>query len=796
MEKLRRASAAAASLRNPIHNLTPLKQMGDLLLVAFLTKTLSESGTRSLDPETLPLSENLVIQIIRRTQLDVSRKTDFFKWCSLRESYKHSAWTYSQMFRQLCRAEYLEDVPSLLRLMKGDGVLVGPETFKMLLDALIRLGKLDYAIQILDYMEELEASVSPLIYESVIVAFAKKNQVGLALNIFFKLLDEPGSKPGSAACNSLLAALKKADMREDFRTVFDRLRETKEFELDTWGYNICIHGFGMWGDLPTSLNLFREMQEKEKLYSDDKRFGPDLCTYNSLIQSLCLAGKVKDGLIVYEELKASGHRPDAFTYRILIQGCSKSSQINEATRVFTEMQYNGFVPEAVVYNSLLDGMFKANRVVEACQLFEKMVDDGVRATPWTYNILIHGLCRNGRAEAGYSLFSELKKKGQLVDGVTYSIVVLQLVKEGEFEEALRVVEEMEDKGIAVDLVTITALLIGFHRQGRWDWTERLMKHIRDGNLVPSVIKWETEMEASLKNRKNRLKEDYTPLFPFRGGIKEFLRASSAESKEPSSTNEDDLWSTSPHMDRLANQVKSGEYTSQLFSLARGHRVVESQDVEESDGASFDVAMVNTFMSIFLAKGQLSVACKLFEVFSNTGMNPASYTYNALMSSFVKKGYFDEAWNVLHEMGDKLRPADIATYNVIIQGLGKMGRADIASSVLDKLMDHGGCLDIVMYNTLINALGKAGRIDEANKLFDQMKCSGINPDVVTYNTLIEVHTRAGRLKEAHKLLKTMLDAGCLPDSVTDTILDALAREIDKARYQKASIISQNSDSPSS
>lgn len=248
----------------------------------------------------------------------------------------------------------------------------------------------------------------------------------------------------------------------------------------------------------------------------------------------------------------------------------------------------------------------------------------------------------------------------------------------------------------------------------------------------------------------------------------------------------DPWSSSPYMDLLAGQVSSNKHSSQLFSLSRGKRI------QQKGMDSFDIDMVNTYLSIFLAKGNLSLACKLFEIFTNMGVNPVSYTYNSLLSSFVKKGYFNEAWGVLHEMGEKVCQADIATYNLIIQGLGKLGRADLATAVLEKLMKQGGYLDIVMYNTLINALGKAGRIDETNKLFQQMRTSGINPDVVTYNTLIEVHSKAGRLKDAYKFLKMMLDAGCPPNHVTDTTLDFLEREIEKMRYQKASIKRANTE----
>ena len=62
------------------------------------------------------------------------------------------------------------------------------------------------------------------------------------------------------------------------------------------------------------------MKEEEKSLSFDL-FGSNLCTYNSLIHVFCLVGKVKDVLIVWEELKVSGHESDVFTYRIFIQRC-------------------------------------------------------------------------------------------------------------------------------------------------------------------------------------------------------------------------------------------------------------------------------------------------------------------------------------------------------------------------------------------------------------------------------------------------------------------------------------------
>ncbi|CAL5191066.1 unnamed protein product [Lathyrus oleraceus] len=777
-----------------------LKQVAELLTVASITKTLFKN------PQTLSqiinnkpiITQTLILKILSNPSLHISHKLNFFNSLNT----VHSQTTYSLILRNLCNPTtplslLHQHLPQLLHSMKQTGIVFDSDSFNNLLNFLIKFShnnnkNFHFVIDILDYIQTQKlqpVGTTPFIYNSLLIASLKNNQIHLALSIFNNLLSvEECSNLNSVivgSSNYLLSALTKARMKEEFRNVFDTLRERESFSFDSWGYNICIHAFGSWGDLVTSMTLFNEMKEDKNL------FGPDMCTYNTVLSVLCKIGKIDDAIVVWNELKECGYEPDEFTYRTLVRGCCRSCRMDEGVRIFNEMKDNGFRPGVIVYNCVLDGFFKAGKVNEACEMFERMTQEGVKASCWSYNILIHGLMKNARSEAGYTLFCDLKKKGQFVDGISYSIVVLQLCKEGHLEEALELVEEMEVRGFSVDLVTITSLLVGIHKHGRWDWTDRLIKHVREGDLLPGVLRWKAGMEASINNLHSKEK-DYSPMFPSKGGFSEIMsfitrHQDDDDDEVETSSEEIDEWSSSPYMDKLAKRiVKSNGDAPRLFTPDRGQRV------QQKGPDSFDVDMVNTFLSIFLAKGKLSLACKLFEIFTDAGVGPVSYTYNSIMSSFVKKGYFNEAWAVLSEMGEKLCPTDIATYNMIIQGLGKMGRADLASAVLDRLLKQGGYLDIVMYNTLINALGKAGRIDEVNKFFEQMRSSGINPDIVTYNTLIEIHSKAGLVKDAYKFLKMMLDAGCTPNHVTDTTLDYLVKEIDKLRYQKASILREKNN----
>ncbi|EPS65453.1 hypothetical protein M569_09325, partial [Genlisea aurea] len=770
----------------------------NILVVASITKILSKFGALQYlekNADSIPLSEDVVLQIVHHRSLVISKKLEFFRWCSSRPDYNHTANAYSEMLRAIFRFpnQHHNNVIELLALMKRDGVILDSDTLKRILNGLIRAQKFDYALDVLDYIEKdsvIAGNLSPDVYSPVLVALVRKDQISIALPVFFKLLHSQFEDyiPDAFACNELLAGLKKKKMKNEFREVFAKLRETARYPSDRWGYNICIHSFGCWGDLSTALSLFKEMKDRGgSVY-------PDLCTYNSLIQVFCSLGRLNDALVIWKELKnSSGYEPDRFTYRILIQGCSKSYRINDAMTIFNEMQYNGIRAETVTYNSLMDGLFKSRKLTTACSFFERMVDNRVRASCSTYNIIIDGLYRNGRPEAAYALFSDLKRKGnQFVDVISFSIVVLHLCKEERLDEALRLVEEMESRGFVVDLVTVTSLLMALYRAGHSDFTEKLMKHVRNGNLIPSVFKWKSALESSLMSPQGK-ERDFTPMFPEVRSIDEILEATksvaSTRSEDGTVKNGDegeeraDEWSSSPYMDELARNLSGDHrYSSHFFTMFRAVRAVGRGE------ESFDVDMANTYLSLLSGTGKLSSACKVLELLSRGGVGPNSesslanvfcYGYNSLTSSFIKKGYVKEAWGILLRHFDA-GPADVATYSLIVRGLGKMGRADLARSVRDKLTRDGGYLDAVMYNTLIHTLGKAGRLEDARNVFGEMRASGIIPDVVTYNTLIEVHSKAGDVEEANRWLKTMLDNGCAPNHVTDTTLDYLEKEIRKQK----------------
>ncbi|KAM1180458.1 hypothetical protein ACFX2J_019353 [Malus domestica] len=88
-------------------------------------------------------------------------------------------------------------------------------------------------------------------YNSVLVALVRKNQVGLGMAVLLKLLKGRDSTrvPNLIACNELLVALRKSDLRIELKQVFDKLRVSEGFEMDTWGNGRAEDVYTLFCDL-------------------------------------------------------------------------------------------------------------------------------------------------------------------------------------------------------------------------------------------------------------------------------------------------------------------------------------------------------------------------------------------------------------------------------------------------------------------------------------------------------------------------------------------------------------------
>lgn len=163
-------------------------KLGNVLLVASIAQALSgPGGTCNLENHTVSvnLSEDLVLQVLRRNSLDAFKKLEFFHWCSLKHNYRHTVSTYSQIFRTLSRCpRYHDEILNLLTSMRSNGVVLDSATYNLIIDSFIRSGKYDLALDHLEKDMGATSCLTPELFTSVLIALIRKNQLTVALQIF------------------------------------------------------------------------------------------------------------------------------------------------------------------------------------------------------------------------------------------------------------------------------------------------------------------------------------------------------------------------------------------------------------------------------------------------------------------------------------------------------------------------------------------------------------------------------------------------------------------------------------
>ncbi|GLT50775.1 hypothetical protein SLA2020_242370 [Shorea laevis] len=102
---------------------------------------------------------------------------------------------------------------------------------------------------------------------------------------------------------------------------------------------------------PFALEFLREM-----IY---RGLTPNIVTYNTLINGLCRAGRIREALSLFEKLQVEGIYPDAITYNTLISWHCKEGLFDYACLVLHQGVKNVFVPNGqtwfiLVYNFVIE----------------------------------------------------------------------------------------------------------------------------------------------------------------------------------------------------------------------------------------------------------------------------------------------------------------------------------------------------------------------------------------------------------------------------------------------------------
>ncbi|GMH03917.1 hypothetical protein Nepgr_005756 [Nepenthes gracilis] len=429
----------------------------------------------ALDLLAVPLTTDLVVQMLQRLRYEEKVAFRFFMWAGRQEHYFHEHKVYNDMIDILSNTKY-----------KG-------KQFRIVCD-------------MLDYLKRNKKKSVPVeVLLAILRSYTEKHLTHLQ-KLTKKKRIRVKTQPETNAFNLLLDALCKCCLVEDAENMFKKVKSKIKPDANT--YNILFFG---WCRVR---NPTRGMRVLEEMIGDD--FSPDNFTYNTAIDTFCKAGMIDEAAKLFEFMKTQGSTlssPTAKTYSIMILALVKSHRMEECFKVVDDMIKSGCLPDVSTYNELIEGMYLAGNVEEAYRFLEEMANKGYPPDIVTYNCFLKVLCDNKTSDEALRLYGrmievrcepsvhtfnmlidmfyamedpcgafetwhEMEKRGCDRDINTYCIMIEGLFRCNKVEDACFLLEDVLNKGMKLPYRKFDLFLMQLSVVGDLHAIHRLSEHMR------------------------------------------------------------------------------------------------------------------------------------------------------------------------------------------------------------------------------------------------------------------------------------------------------------------------------
>lgn len=369
----------------------------------------------------LEITEDLVVQVLRRHRSDWKPALIFYNWASKQKDYFH-----------------------------------GSRSFNEILDVLGRMKQLKLMQQVFDEVPKERTSmvINERTFAVLMNRYAASHKVESSIEVFYKRKDY-GFECNLLSFQTLLMFLCRYKHVEEAEALF--LKKKNEFPPVIKSRNIILNGWCVLGS----------SREAKRFWNDiiSSKCEPDLFTYGIFINSLTKAGKIGTAMKLFTAMRKKGCEPDVAICNCIIDALCFKKRIPEALGIFSEMNEPGFLPDVATYNSLIKHLCKIGRMQKVFGLLDEMEKKGCMANARTYSYILKTM---RKPEEVSELLHKMERTGCKIDGDTYNLV-LNLYVQWDYQTGVSYVwTEMEKKGLGPDQRSYTIMVHGLYDKGKLD----------------------------------------------------------------------------------------------------------------------------------------------------------------------------------------------------------------------------------------------------------------------------------------------------------------------------------------
>ncbi|XP_021719458.1 pentatricopeptide repeat-containing protein At1g55890, mitochondrial-like [Chenopodium quinoa] len=229
----------------------------------------------------------------------------------------------------------------------------------------------------------------------------------------------------------------------------------------------------------------------------------DVVSYNTLIHALCEVGKLDEGLLMIDEMRAKGVSPSVVTFNTLLGAFYRERGFEGGELIWGIMDEYDVVRDVRSYNLKLQGLVDEGELEKAVALFESLESEGCKPDVGTFNVFIKKYCDEGDIEEAKRWYYVLLESCVPPNSITFSYLVPKFCDDGEYELAFELCKKMFKRQFVVDEALLQLVINGLVKESKIQEAEELVElgksnsFVQYGLVIPSDNTEKQEQNNSL-----------------------------------------------------------------------------------------------------------------------------------------------------------------------------------------------------------------------------------------------------------------------------------------------------------
>ncbi|KAL7587575.1 putative pentatricopeptide repeat-containing protein At3g01580 [Lactuca sativa] len=250
--------------------------------------------------------------------------------------------------------------------------------------------RLDYALIVFEQINKTLVS-----WNTLISAYKQKGYAQEAVDIYEHMLMEPDMKPDSFSFANVLPAYASLGNLKRIKLIHSMIiKQGVNIDQDVVLCTSILDAYGKCSDVKAAefLFLFHCIQK------------PNTASWNAMISVYNSNNKIKNSMVVFQEMICSKVLMDCITMVTIFQSCGQMGLVKEGNMIHKFSLMKGFCSYLIVGNALIDMYMRCGSIKSAEIFFDLMSLRNIV----TWNTMIYGYMKGGCFSMGVRFFHHMQ----------------------------------------------------------------------------------------------------------------------------------------------------------------------------------------------------------------------------------------------------------------------------------------------------------------------------------------------------------------------------------------------------